>query len=77
MDDDLKTLSKKVLELEKRLNEEIRERKKQSRDYTQNRTFIERVTFRNRVGLPKLPTSATDLSTGDLYRVGTEVRVKT
>jgi len=55
----------------------VNEMNRDKRNYTQNETFTERVTFRNRVNIINLPASATDLSVGDLYRSGTDVRVIT
>ena len=75
MEEEIKKLQKQIDDLQKIIQTMQENQNKQKRDYTQNTTFLERVTFRNKLNIQNIQSDTAGLSKGDIYRAGTELRI--
>lgn len=77
MEEEIKKLELKILALTNEIQDMKELQRKSQRDYTQNKVFTSRITFRNKAtNFPNLPTSSTDLSVGDIYNDTGFVKIK-
>ena len=77
MEEEIKKLEMKILALADEIREMKETQRKSQRDYTQNKVFTSKITFRNKVtNFANLPTSSTNLSVGDIYNATGFVKIK-